>query len=383
MVRSKEGIMRLGMKAAVTMALALAGAWTTARAETYTIAVGMPIAGTYAFVSVPEVNAIKMAVDELNAQHYLGEGNTLAITVADDGNDRGQQLSLVNRAVNIDNALAFLGTANSSIAIATAPVVNQLQIVYFGTQQTAAPLKVGPWFFKVTVDSAGAVAPVAKYAAQKFKPKRPAVLYVRDNDGHVGNMKTFKDYLEAQGYKFVADESVLGTDTDFSAVATKIAGANPDAIWLGANAVQAANIAIQLKQAGVAPDVAFFGTAGLGADYIKAGGAAVENTYYEVDYDVDSQSPMNKAFVANYTKRYGLAPDNWSAVGYTKLMIAARAIKDAMPNPTRDKVREAVMKMKDVPVLLGAGIWNLGPDRIPVYDPPVEVLKNGKYIPAP
>ena len=53
-----------------------------------------------------------------------------------------------------------------------------------------------------------------------------------------------------------------------------------------------------------------------------------------------------------------------------------------MPNPTREKVLEAIMKMRDADVVLGGGKWTEKPDRIPDYGPAVMVIRNNKPVPA-
>jgi branched-chain amino acid transport system substrate-binding protein len=234
-----------------------------ASAAEYTIASIKALTGPLAFVGVPEANAVKMAIDELNAANYLGAGNTLKLVSNDDQNDRAQITTLLTRAAKVDNALIVLGGANSVLMIAIAPLLNDLQIPMFATAQTAAPLAASKWYLKVTASSELQVAPLAKYAVEKVKPQRLAAIWGRDNDGHINNMKAFMGPLAAAGIKPVAEETILIGDTDFGALATKIAAAKPDAIWLGANAAQAANLVIQLKQAGVSPNVTMFGTAGL------------------------------------------------------------------------------------------------------------------------
>lgn len=353
-----------------------------ASAAEYTIASIKALTGPLAFVGVPEANAVKMAIDELNAANYLGAGNTLKLVSNDDQNDRAQITTLLTRAAKVDNALIVLGGANSVLMIAIAPLLNDLQIPMFATAQTAAPLAASKWYLKVTASSELQVAPLAKYAVEKVKPQRLAAIWGRDNDGHINNMKAFMGPLAAAGIKPVAEETILIGDTDFGALATKIAAAKPDAIWLGANAAQAANLVIQLKQAGVSPNVTMFGTAGLGVDYLKIGGKAVENTYFAIDFNDQSTAPMNVKFRENYKKRYNTEPDNWAAVGYSEALLAARAIKDSMPNPTREKVLEAVMKLRDADVVLGNGKWSQKADRIPEYGPAVMVIKNGKPTPT-
>lgn len=351
-------------------------------AAEFTIASIKALTGPLAFVGVPEANAVKMAVDELNAANYLGAGNSIKLISNDDQNDRAQITTLLTRAAKVDNALIVLGGANSVLMIAVAPLLNDLQIPMFATAQTAAPLAVTKWYLKVTASSELQVAPLAQFAIDRIKPQRLAAIWGRDNDGHINNMKAFMTPLAAKGIKPIAEETILISDTDFGALATKIAAAKPDAIWLGANAAQAANLVVQLKQAGVSPTVTFFGTAGLGVDYLKIGGKAVDNTFFSIDYNDQSSAPLNVKFAENYKRLYNTAPDNWAAVGYSEALLAARAIKDSMPNPTREKVLAAIMKMRDADVVLGSGKWTEKADRIPEYGPAVMVVRNNKPVPA-
>lgn len=360
---------------------AIAASLPAAAAE-YTISSIKALTGPLAFVGVPEANAVKMAIDELNAANYLGAGNSIKLISNDDQNDRAQLTTLLTRSAKVDDALIILGPANSVLMIAIAPLLNDLQIPMFATAQTAAPLAVTKWYLKVTASSQLQVAPLAKYAVEKVKPTRLAAIWGRDNDGHINNMKAFMAPLAEKGIKPMAEETILISDSDFGALATKIAAAKPDAIWLGANAAQAANLVIQLKQAGVSPSVALFGTAGLGVDYLKIGGKAVENTYFSIDFNDQSTDPLNVKFRQNYKRLYNTEPDNWAAVGYSEALLAARAIKESMPNPTREKVLAAIMKFKDADVVLGGGKWTQQPDRIPDYGPAVMVIRNNKPVPA-
>lgn len=367
------------------LALALVGAALSplpVMAAEYTIASIKALTGPLAFVGVPEANAVRLAVDELNAANYLGAGNSIKLVSNDDQNDRAQLTTLLTRAAKVDNALIVLGGANSVLMIALAPLLNDLQIPMFATAQTAAPLAASKWYLKVTASSELQVAPVAQHAIEKIKPQRLAAIWGRDNDGHINNMKAFMGPLGAKGFKPIAEETILISDTDFGALATKIAAAKPDAIWLGANAAQAANLVIQLKQAGVSSNVALFGTAGLGVDYLKVGGKAVDNTYFSTDFNDQSTAPLNVKFRDSYKKRFNTDADNWAAVGYSETLLAARAIKDSMPNPTREKVLDAIMKLRNADVVLGNGKWSEKTDRIPEYGPAVMVVRNNKPVPA-
>ena len=94
------------------LALLTAGATlasVSASAAEFTIASIKALTGPLAFVGVPEANAVKMAIDELNAANYLGAGNTLKLVSNDDQNDRAQITTLLTRAARVDNALIVLG----------------------------------------------------------------------------------------------------------------------------------------------------------------------------------------------------------------------------------------------------------------------------------
>ncbi|MER2534106.1 MAG: ABC transporter substrate-binding protein [Rhizobiaceae bacterium] len=353
-----------------------------AAADQYNIAVGKSLTGNLAFIGVPQANAIRMAVDELNAEKFLGE-HTLSITVEDDGNDRGQTITLLNKAAADPKTLIYLGSIWGAHAVAVAPLLNDLKIPMFGTAQTTEPLKLSNWYFKSTTSAPKSVTTIAKYAVEKAQIKDLIVVFTRDAENTIVSAGIFRDYAKAHGVNVVSEESILGSDTNFSAVATKIAAANPDAIWVGAFGAQAANLVVQLKRAGVRPDLKIFTTAGLGVDYLQAGGSAVDGTYFWGDFDVQSAEPRIAAFVKNYEAKYGSVPDSWAGVGYTEAMLAAYAIKASLPNPTREKVRDAIAAMKDAPTVLGAGLWSLDADRVPVYQQSIVMVKDGKFQAAP
>ncbi len=61
----------------------------------------------------------------------------------------------------------------------------------------------------------------------------------------------------------------------------------------------------------------------------------------------------------------------------------AATFKGAGANPTSDSVREALLKIKDMPVILGRGKFNFDPDRGALYEGVIMTVKDGKFAPAP
>jgi branched-chain amino acid transport system substrate-binding protein len=62
--------------------------------------------------------------------------------------------------------------------------------------------------------------------------------------------------------------------------------------------------------------------------------------------------------------------------------VVAHAIRAAGPNPTRELIRDALSKTKDVPVVVGTGRYSYV-DRIPTYGSIFLMVKDGKFVVAP
>ena len=145
----------------------------------------------------------------------------------------------------------------------------------------------------------------------------------------------------------VAEETILIGDTDFGALATKIAaGCRRDLARRQRRAGRQPGDPVQTASA--CPNVTLFGTAGLGGNYLKIGGKAVENTY-AIDFNDQSTAPMKRqSSRENYKKCYNTEfPDNLGGGGGPEALLApVRSGFDAEPDP-RDSARGRPRKLKD------------------------------------
>ncbi len=348
------------------------------KAAEYPVAILHAQTGALAFVGVPAAQGIRLAAEQINATHYLGD-NTIRLIMADYASDKAQAITLIGRLAKQDDALLVLGPTGSIEGAALAPVANELRVPMFSTAITAEVLKAGPWSFKITAAADGLMNALARYASEKVRCKRVVTVFNRDNDGHINNARVFRDYVRGHGAEIVGEEGNLGTDSDFTALATKVSYLAPDCLFISSNGAQGANIVVQLKQGGMSDQVRLFGVASMATrEYIESGGKAVEGTFMATDYNPAGTSSRNREFIEAYRKRFGTTPDNWAAVGYTTMQLAALAIRDAGPGPDRDKVRQALTTLKDIPVVLGNGQFSLDADRYPIYGASVLVVHGGQ-----
>jgi len=61
----------------------------------------------------------------------------------------------------------------------------------------------------------------------------------------------------------------------------------------------------------------------------------------------------------------------------------AAALKGAGANPSSDAVRESLLKIKEMPVILGRGKFSFDADRGALYEGVIMTVKDGKFVPAP
>ncbi len=344
------------------------------------IGVVTALAGPYANYGRALTNAVKLAMDDLSAQNFFG-ATKVQVIYEDNRSDKQEAISLITRLATRDNAVAIIGPASSGEGMAAGPVAVHLKIPLISQGVADALLALGPWVFKSPLSPSAVMRDLARYTIQTIKPASCLFVSVRDNEAYILQKNVLRGLLEPAGIKTVGDESILASESDFTALSTKIVAARPDCLYVTAPVEVAANVILQAKQAGLPDSTVLLGDPNhTSAVYTKIGGAAVEGTVAAAWFEPDGINDFARAFVRNYTQRYGLAPDAFAADGYTTMMVLAHAIRKAGPNPTRDGVRQALAETRDVPGVLGNGLYSLAADRSPDYNSVVLKLKNGKWI---
>jgi len=333
-------------------------------------------------IGVPIKNGIVLALEEANAHGTLGAAK-LKIIVEDDASDKGQAITLANRMNAVDKVLMMLGPTSSIEGLAVAPVANELKMPMFTSAVSGDVLKAGPWSYKVTASPADIMTEFGRFAAEHLKVKKTVFVFNRDNDGFVAQKNVFRDALVKGGGSVVSEEAILGQDTDFVALSTKLAASGADSVFIASPAEQGANIIIQARQAGLSDKVAILAPPSMASQaFIKTGGPAVEGSYLVADYFGGSDTPQNKAFIAAYQAKYKAQPDNWAAVGYALGSIAVEVMKTAGPGADREAIRSAFGKIGKQPTVLGNGTFEFGPDRAPHYGAAILTVKGGRFTSA-
>jgi branched-chain amino acid transport system substrate-binding protein len=373
---------RLSCKAARVAALILALPLAAAAAE-HKVAVVMGTTGVSAFVAVPATNAMKIAEEDLRTENFFGK-DTLKVSYEDNRSEKQEAITLLNKFAQDKGTLAFIGPVSSSEALAAAPAAVALKMPLFTTGTNPAILEAGEWAFKVSENADDFIKPIGDYIGKVVRPKSCYLVSIRDNEAYLVYSKIFKSGVTAAGTKIAGEDTILQTESNFSALATKIVASGADCVYVSTPPEVGANLVVQARQAGLASNAVIVGNQNMASDkYVKTGGRAVEGTYLIAEFSPYSDQPAVKNFVRKYTARYGQPPDAWAAVGYSMMRVMAQAIKDAGPNPTRESVRAALAAVKDVPVVVGGGKFSLDAKRVPHFGAVILQIRDGKVAPAP
>ena len=358
-------------------AFALA-AGAPAAAQEVTVGVAAASSGIFAFANLPARTGIILAAEEIERSGELGPVK-IKLLVEDTSSDKNQSINIVSKFINTSKVSLILGATSTVEAQAYLPVAQQASIPVL-TQASGNVAPIGNWIFKATAAPTKIVEGLALRYAKEYQPKRAAYIFNRDNESYLQQKDGIKTPLEANGVKTLLEETIVGADTDFSAIVTKIVAQDIDTLVISTVGETTANIIIQAKQAGLPNSVRILATPSAGThQFIKVGGKAVEGVLFASDYFIGNTSPLNQAFIKAYKEKFGIEPDTFAATGYTVFKTAAQAIKNAGPDYSPEAIRKGLAGIKDLPTVLGHGLITQTESRTPVYDGIVLTVRNGRF----
>lgn len=355
-----------------------------AQAQDVVIGAQFSLSGPRAAYAGPNLRAAaELAVERVNATQMLGDGRKLKLILDDNAGEKTQAIALVNKQAMSDRVLAIVGPQGSDLGLPVASVANDLKIPLVAIGGSNAIVEAGPWSF-IGMAPANAMTTESVSLVDKLKLKSVAVVFDRTNDSSARMKNSFEAGLKARGVTVTTTESITPQDTNFGPLATKLANTEIDAIYIEAPPAVQANLAIQLKQAGLNPKVKILLSPNADSpQLLKVGGTAVNDVYFPTPFFLGSEEAESKRFVEAYRGRTGNDPDMLAALGYNSVMLVASAIKMAGPDVDRDKIRIALGTLRDLPSVVGTGRFSIGKERLPEFPQVMLQIVDGKFVRVP
>ena len=288
---------------------------------------------------------VRMAIDEANAKGGV-LGKKIKLVTLDDRGDSAEAANAVSRLIDVEKVSALLGEVSSSLSLAGGRVAQRRKIPMISPTSTNPKVtEVGDYIFRVCFIDPFQGKVMATFARQNLKLDRVAILKDVKNDYSIGLADAFQKSFGELGGKIVAEQSYSQGDTDFSAQVTAVRGSGAQALFVPGYYSEVGSIARTADRLGL--KVPLLGGDGWDSpDLFKIGGDAINGSYFSDHFAPDVSTDKAKAFVANFTAKYGQAPTGLGALGYEAALVLIDAVARAgKTDPAA--LRDAIAATKD------------------------------------
>lgn len=329
----------------------------TAAAKEETIKIGHTVAltGPSATWGQSEANALKMAIEKINAAGGV-LGKKLEVIAYDNRADRMEAVNVAKRLIEQDKVVAIIGPAQSGVTNAIREVNNSAKVPVIATTATNPKVTVNddgsvvPYTFRVCFIDPFQGTVAAQFALKDLKAKTAAVLYDVGDDYSQFLAKYFVEAFTKGGGKITANEAFRSGELDFRAQLGKIKTGKPDVLFIPTMQKEAALAAKQARDLGIT--ATFMGGDGWASpDLIDLAGPAIEGAYFVNIAALED--PAIQDFIKEYKARYNADPVLPNPLmAYDAALWLADAIKRA-GSTEGEKLKAALENTKDLPVLTG------------------------------
>jgi branched-chain amino acid transport system substrate-binding protein len=323
-----------------------------------------------------ELKGARLAIDEWNAQGGIN-GRQIELGIFDDQGDPTIGTNLA-RKIDSEGHIAMIGTAESAVTIAMAPILKQAEIPNITSGQSPGLVAVGSEFLflngptSTTYDET-----LAKHIVDQQGIK--SIAMITNNGGYgKGEHDAFLKALQTRNVKPVADQVVTTDQKDFSAVLTGIRQKSPKVIFLGAEEVESGLIVKQARDLGITATFAGAAPQGTPVFLDTAGAKNAEGTIVSSPYLSNEINDAAKKFATAYKAKFNEEAELHGAKAYDGTQILLTALKTS--NVATGKELADAIRATKYQGLLG----NFAYDKtgVGIFATSIGTIQNGKLVAA-
>lgn len=323
--------------------------------KTLYIGVVNPLTGGAAAYGWRVLNAIKIAVDEINSDGGIDlNGDKVKIEIISEDNEGNPSVSVaaMNKLVYKDKVSVVISGPITSVTMADMQVTRKAKIPQLSAGAAGVQLcnQGNEYIFRVTGSDLNFTSALVRYAADNFNFKKIGILCEQGDWGE-GGADLIAFNAEKLGIEVVAREVFQKGDKDFKAQLSRIKSKGIEALFNWGLYSEAARIAIQMKEMGW--NIPLFGGSGYSNDrLIELAGKSVEGAIFITSFIPVDKRPEVQEFVKKYKGRFDETPDLNSGHAYDCVYIIAEAVKTAKSLEPK-KLRDAIAATKNFPGISG------------------------------
>jgi branched-chain amino acid transport system substrate-binding protein len=348
------------MHAKSLFTLLLVSTFACAQAQTAPpIKIGAFVArtGQAAFLGEPAKKAIELYVDQVNKAGGIA-GRKVDLVLYDSKTSAKDAAELVRRLIDQDKIDILVGGTSTGETMAVVPLVEEARLPFVslaGATVVIDPVK--KYVFKTPHTDRMSVEKV--YQQVKRDGGAKVALLAGAGGYDQSCRKHAKELGQPMGINLVADEQHGTGDNDVTVQLTNIRRASADAILYCGFGAPSAIVAKNHRQLGL--QTRLYMTVGVASRaYIDGAEGAAEGSRVTTAAilafgDLAPSDPIyavTKRFVDAYRVAYREEPSSFAGNAYDGIMLAVEALK-AAGTTDKDKVRDALERLKDVPGING------------------------------
>ncbi len=310
------------------LGLALGGGAAQA-AETVKIGLMAPLTGSWASEGQGMKNIVELLAEQQNAKGGV-LGKQIEVITEDDGGDP-RTASLAAQRLTTRGVVAVVGTYGSSVTEASQTIYDEAKIPQVANGSTAIRLtEKGLKLFFRTAPRDDEQGRMAAQTIGKLGFKKVAILH--DSTSYAkGLADEANALLKKQGVEVVFFDALTPKESDYTAILTKLKGANPDVVLFTGYYPEAGLLLRQKK--GMNWKVPLIGgDATNNVDLVKIAGKEAATGFYFLSppQPQDLDTPEAKGFLADYQKKYNeLPPSIWAVLAGDGFRVTVAGIAGA------------------------------------------------------
>jgi len=241
--------------------------------EVLRFGVADPLTGPNAIFGVDQMQAVRWAVDDINAKGGVG-GRKLEAVIVDHQAKPDVGIAVVERLISVDKVPVFI-TAFSNVVRAVAPIANREKTLMLSVGANSPEIKnLGEYVYTTFPLADVDMRALGTYLHKNLAKRRAAILYVNNETGVEGAKVVRQSFLDAGG-QVVAYEGYEPERADYSGLVLKVRSVNPDVVHIHSVIRDFTAIVAQLRQLGSNVQVTSYQTA-FNPQMIKELGKAAE-----------------------------------------------------------------------------------------------------------
>jgi branched-chain amino acid transport system substrate-binding protein len=338
------------------------------------VAILAPLSGAVQTFGVSTRDGALLAFEEWNAKGGV-LGMKLVPVTADSQCSADPAVNAANKVIDQDKVKYIIGEVCSSASIPVSLITNEKKVVQISPTSTGEAVtrtidgKVKEYVFRACYSDNFQGVVMADFAISKGFTKG-FIMFDQGNDYTVGLASSFEKEFLAKGGTVVGKETYTKSDTDFSAILSKVADSGAQMVLLPDYYPIVNLVYAQAKEKGITAP--FMG--GDGWDSSDLDLKAVDGGFYSNHYSPEDTRPIVQDFIKKYKAKYNSTPDALAVLAYDAANILFESIQKAGVDDTT-AVKDAMAKLNVVAV---SGTFVFNEFHNPVKPAVVLQVKDGK-----